>query len=110
MPDDGQVAFPALAALAAAELELRPYLVERPAALGRDRAAGDVDALLDAAPAAAFPVPDPELRRVGHDIGQVEPPPVTDGREADVEAPVPVDARPETALEVDTEPDLEGIP
>src|SRR5512135_2379737 len=65
--------------VAAAQLELRPHLVERPAALGGNRAGRHGDAHVDGARPAAAPVCDLQLGRVGQDVGEVEVRTVTDG-------------------------------
>src|SRR5436190_18628008 len=74
-------------AVAAAQLELRPHLVERPAAIDRNRARRHGDTQVDVARLAAVPVTDLQLGGVGQDVGEVEVRTVTDGGEADVEAP-----------------------
>ncbi len=106
---DGHLAPLVAVVAAAAQLELRPHLVERPAALGRDRAWRHGDAQVDVARPAAVPVGDLQLVGVGQDMGQVEVRAVADGGEADVEAPAAADAVPQPPLEVDTEADLEGV-
>jgi len=100
VPRDGQVAVLVLAAAAAAELELRPHLVEGPAVLDGDGVRRHVDVDLEVQPVAALPVLDLEYRPVGQDIGQVEVRAVADRREANVEAPVAADALPEAPPEV----------
>src|SRR5689334_5161614 len=96
-------------AVAAAQLALGAYLVERPAALDRNGAGRNVDAQVDVARLAAVPVTVLQLGGVGQDVGEVAVRAVTDGGEGDVEAPGAADAVPKPPLEVDAEPDLEGI-
>src|SRR5579863_649698 len=109
MPGDGQVALRVPAAAAAAELELAPDLVEGPAGPDGDRAPRYRDALLDVQPVAAPPVPDTEIVLIGQAVRQVEVRPISDGREADVEAPAAAEAPPDPAAEVNAEPDHEVI-
>src|SRR5690348_13946017 len=96
-------------AVAAAQLELRTHLVEGAAGIGRNRARRHGDAQVDVARLAAVPVTDLQLGGVGQDVGEVEVRTITDGGEADVEAPGAADAVPKPPLEVDAEPDLEGV-
>ena len=115
MPGDGEVALLLLviviAVAAAAQLELGPDLVERPAVIRRNRATWHPYIYVDAQRVAALPVAQFELRLQisWQDVGQVEVFSVSDGREAEVEAPVGADAPPQLALELDAEADCEGL-
>src|SRR6266498_4526753 len=95
-------------ALAAVQRELGADLVERPAVICRDRPCRDGVTDLDAPGFAAVPVlavQDP----CGQLVGKVEVGPITDGGEAEVEAPVTADAMPQVPGQLDPEPDHERV-
>src|SRR6266566_7727767 len=93
----------------AAQLELGPDVVERPAITRGDRLRRHPDAHVDAPRVAALPVPVIELPalRVRQHAGQVEARSLAARVEAEIKAPAAADAIPEPALELDAETHLE---
>src|SRR5208282_286978 len=101
-PADREVAVLVPAAAAAPQLEPGRDVVHDPAAFGRNRVARHPDALLDAHGLAAVPVLVFQLVRIDL-VREIEAWSVAEGREAEVEAPVAVEALPESADELDAE-------